>query len=169
MAFMKTWPHTQGFLEPILCWMKRVRRLFSGYRFPPPHNCPMCGRPITDVKKVGTWKGHNNSGGGAWFNGICAACGIDFRLHIGTGMDSKWQMLAPDRESLLEPITAEELERFNQRLARFDGTGQKWRDFLAKRRDSDEVWRFRRPNGVTGLAIVRNGFPIAEIFASLRL
>ena len=70
-------------------------------------------------------------------------------------------------EWLTEQLGTEEINRLTLKFARYKILGAKWREFLAKRRDDDEIWRFRDYEcyGETALTIVRNGVPIADFRA----
>ena len=132
----------------------------------PAHDCKMCGQEITGIHPIGSWKDRNGIGGGVWYDGRCETCDIDFRLDIGTKAVGGWRMLAPDRECLVEPLDERELEKLDGKLSRYKKLGEKWRCFRSKCREDDQFWRYR-DGKMTGVAIVRDGTPIASyrIFA----
>lgn len=126
---------------------------------PPP--CPMCGGTVTGVHRSGSWR-ERNGGGGFWFDGKCVPCDIDFRLSLRNREPGTWRMIAPEKSALLQELTTAEVDQLNNKLLRYKALGEKWRTFQAKRRPTDELWRFDLGDERTGIAIVREGTPIAE-------
>lgn len=135
--------------------------------------CPLCGAAITDIRIVGHWRERKELGGGGgyWLAGKCVPCGVDFQKAESKTRPSGWRMTVAEREWLTEQIDQEEVARLTTKLSRYNVLGAKWRGFLAKKRDTDELWRFNNhaQQGNTAIAIVRNGVPIADyrVFGNL--
>jgi hypothetical protein len=132
------------------------------------HDCPLCGALISDVYITGSWSG---AGGGFWLGSKCADCDIDFGLTLSHRNDAPlvWRMAGPPPSALIEPISLEDRRRLDTKLLRYAALGEKWRAFTDRCRSSDQLWRYTRNDGQTGIAVVRNGTPIAEfsVFGSL--
>ncbi len=71
-------------------------------------------------------------------------------------------MIAPEKSALLQEMTLAEVDQLSNKLFRYEALGEKWRTFLAKRRPTDELWRYDLGDEQTGIAIVREETPIAE-------
>ena len=120
--------------------------------------CPMCGGTISDAQIVGNWS-EIDGGGGFWLSAICKVCKIDFR---SDSRSPDWYIVAPKATNLVERLSEDEIARIDKKLLRYKSLGKKWIGFKEKHRESDEYWRFRRDNDEIGIAIVRDGTPIAE-------
>jgi hypothetical protein len=134
----------------------------------PPGECPLCNGPITDRRRVGSSDGPE--GGDTWYSGICAVCDVDFGLTLRRGIEPVWRLKAPDASHLLERVAEEELEALCRKLQKYATLGPKWQRFLDRRREGDEVWRYRHPyDGVTCITVVRSGRPVSNfsVFGSL--
>ena len=134
------------------------------------NRCPLCGGEITDVRRVGSWS-ERGGGGGFWYAGKCIPCGVDFQNSVSKTCPSGWRMTVAEREWLTEQLSEEEVVRLTAKLSRYEVLGVKWRAFLARKRDTDELWRFNNhtQQDKTAIAIVRSGVPIADyrVFGNL--
>ncbi len=130
------------------------------------NRCTLCGGEITDIRTVGHWRERKELGGGGgfWLAGKCVPCGVDFQKAVSKTRPIGWRMTLAEREWLTEQVGEEEVARLTEKLSRYKGLGVKWAAFLAKRRSTDQIWRFvnHANQGKTALAIVRNGVPIAD-------
>jgi hypothetical protein len=133
------------------------------------NRCPLCGGEITDIRTVGHWRERKElgSGGGFWLAGKCVPCGVDFQKAVSKTRPGGWRMTVAEREWLTEQIAEEEVARLTEKLSRYKVLGAKWAEFLAKKRLADQLWRFNNhtQEDKTGIAIVRNGIPIADFRA----
>jgi hypothetical protein len=127
----------------------------------PTGTCSLCGASLDDVRRVGMW-GDRDCGFGAWHSARCTTCDVDFRLNVQRAVAGEWRIDAPDANDLASLLTASEIESLSANFDRYKIHGAKWSSFLARRRPGDEVWRFKAPEGRTGIAVVRRGRPIAQ-------
>ena len=128
--------------------------------------CPLCGGEIIDIRTVGHWRERKELGGsgGFWLAGKCVPCGVDFQKAVSKTRPSGWRMTVAEREWLTEQIAEEEVARLTEKLSRYKVLGGKWAAFLAKKRPTDQLWRFNNhaQKDKAAIAIVRNGIPIAD-------
>ncbi len=135
--------------------------------------CPLCGTEITDIRTVGHWRERKELGGGGgfWLAGKCVPCGVEFQKAVSKTRPSEWRMTVAEQEWLTEQIDEEEVARLTEKLSRYEVLGTKWAAFLAKKRLTDQIWRFNNhaQQDKTAIAIVRDGIPIADfrIFGDL--
>src|SRR5262245_33013212 len=127
----------------------------------PTGTCPLCGGTIREVRKVGHW--HDPVRGfGTWYSGRCGVCDVDFSLSFERFIPGEWRIDAPDANQLSAVLSEKEIDDISTKFGRYKIRGAKWQSMLGRRRPGDEVWRFNSFGGTTGIAIVRNGTPIAR-------
>lgn len=123
-----------------------------------PPTCSPCGATVSEIQRGLHWHGPN--GFGQVYTGRCVHCDVDFSREVGTHR-SDWRLDAPDPTDLVSRATDQELDAISRKLARYPVHGGKWERFLARRRPGDELWHYRMDANRQGIAIVRNGTPIA--------
>ena len=124
--------------------------------------CPMCGRNIEEIQRAGFWDGYESFG--SWYSGRCVECDVDFKLDVERLIPGAWRIHAPDAGFLKSILTEPEIVELSVRLSRYKIRGAKWQSFLVRRRPGDEVWCFTCDDDQAGIAVVRNGRPIAQFF-----
>ena len=128
----------------------------------PDGQCPFCGGPITDAKVALLWSGKGLDGGFS-VCGLCRLCDIDFGVSARNGLFGAWGPDAPELSEMKTIVGEDELPTLSMKFDRYATLGPKWRAFLARRRDGDEVWRFGSADGFhNGFAVVRGGRPVSR-------
>jgi hypothetical protein len=129
----------------------------------PTGTCPVCGAVVGEVRLAGRWDDRDR-GFGAWYSGRCAARDVDFTLTVERAISGEWRIDAPDPDRLIAVLTEGEIVAVSNNLSRYKVHGPKWESFLARRRPGDEVWNFSTEEGIAGVALVRDGRPLARFF-----
>jgi hypothetical protein len=124
--------------------------------------CLLCAGPIADIQRVGHWSEHGG-GGGFWFTGSCKTCDVDCRLEVRNGVFGEWRLDAPELSELKSLVSEDELPVLGAKFLRYATLGPNWQEFLERRRDGDEIWRFGSADGMhNGFAVVRRGRPVSR-------
>lgn len=125
--------------------------------------CPYCGHELTDVNHVGSAirraEPHPH-----FYSSECESCGLRFTCSVTGDETSEWQSTSVGTQQLTAQLDEDSIDQVSSRLSqdRYPRFAENWRSFLARCRPSDELWRWQDDKDATGVALVRNGLPVAD-------
>jgi hypothetical protein len=130
----------------------------------PDELCPLCSSEVSEVQFFMHWSERDGLGGTV-LRGRCSVCDTILFRRFARDESPAWQASIPQPEQLRQQVTSEALQALTDRFKRVPGYDHAWREFLAARRDGDEVWRFDDVDDAEAYAVVRNGRPLAQFRA----
>ena len=124
--------------------------------------CPVCGGPVTKE----TWVGHFNRGEQAHvqlYEAFCESCQIVLKRNIAGEQDTGWLASSVDLQDIVSELSHEEISKVENLLARYPTLFAKWEEFIAQKRETDIVCRFKQNDSqYTGLTIKRGSHLIGR-------
>jgi hypothetical protein len=131
--------------------------------------CPICGGPITNE----AWAGHFNLGEYAHehaYQAFCVSCQIVVERKIAGKEDTGWYSSSVHEEDIIAELSPPEVAHIAEILAPYPTLLSQWETFIAQRRETDLVCRFKEKDlPVTGLTIKRGSHLIGRftVFGNL--
>jgi len=131
--------------------------------------CPICGGPVTKETRVS----HLNVRDQAHvhlYEAFCESCQIMLKRNIAGEHDTGWFASSVDLQDIIGELSHEEISKVANLLARYPTLFAKWQEFIAQKRETDIVCRFKQNDSTyTGLTIKRGSRLIGrfEVWRSL--
>ena len=125
-------------------------------------SCPICAGQVTRE----TWVGHVNMGEQAHvhlYKAFCESCQIIVERKIIGKQDTGWLSSAVDKQDVVDELSHEEVGQVEKSLTRYPKLLIKWKEFIAQKRETDIVCRFKEKDALyTGLTIKRGNHLIGR-------
>jgi hypothetical protein len=126
--------------------------------------CPICGGQVTQE----TWAGHVNMGEQAHehlYKAFCETCQIALERKIVGKQDTGWFSSSVNQQDIVAELSREEVAEVEKLLSRYPKLLTEWREFIAQRRETDIVCRFKQKDLLyTGLTIKREDHLIGRFW-----
>ena len=126
--------------------------------------CPICGGPVTKEE----WVGHVNTGMNAHvhhYEAFCESCQIMLKRTIAGKQDTGWRSSSVDNQDIVGELSGDEVAQVEMILAKYPTLLAKWQEFIAQKRETDLVCRFKEEDApYTGLTIKRGNHLIGRFW-----
>ncbi|MBC7877591.1 MAG: hypothetical protein H7Y59_10510 [Anaerolineales bacterium] len=126
--------------------------------------CPICAGQITKEIRIG----HLNKGEqahGYLYKAFCESCQIMVERNIFGKQDTGWFSSSVDKKNIIGELLDEELVQIEKMLIKYPRLLIQWREFIAQKRETDVVCRFKEKDlPYTGLTIKRGDYLIGRFW-----